>query len=426
MIRLIVMILLLQTAIGSAASLDVEGAISEARAKNPQLARAKAAAGEASWKPLEALSGHLPKVSLTASHAFDVQYQLIDLPPTFGAGAIPAVYPKTIFTGAVSLTVFDGLTTIRAYQAAKLSSKAADLEADRADFELERQVKVHYYQALAAQLLSIVADQNVKTLEDHLQRVKSLVSHGDATKFDSLRVQVQLEEAIPERLTVQDNAFIARKTLAALMGREDDDRTLSGELPLPNDKAVSAELKWDAASRGDLQALRSRAEAADDARSAAMGTWFPHVTLVASKDYYINETYSLGDPYREAYFVGVRLAWNLFDGASFAKRKAAAYARDQADASAAMAALKAPVDFETWKRRFLTSAQLYHARQRAIEAAEESVRLANVSVRAGTRTHTDLLDAELDLFRARAGLVKAQLDNAEALLNLELALGRRL
>jgi OMF family outer membrane factor len=84
------------------------------------------------------------------------------------------------------------------------------------------------------------------------------------------------------------------------------------------------------------------------------------------------------------------------------------------------------VDFENYRRRFLYNVSLYKARSHAIESATESVRLAKISYQAGTRTSTEVLDAELDLFRARAGVVRAQVESAEALINLELALGRHI
>jgi outer membrane protein TolC len=59
-----------------------------------------------------------------------------------------------------------------------------------------------------------------------------------------------------------------------------------------------------------------------------------------------------------------------------------------------------------------------------VDKAQESVRLATLGQKAGTRTTTEVLDAELDSFRSSAGVVSAQMDAAEALINLELALGK--
>ena len=61
------------------------------------------------------------------------------------------------------------------------------------------------------------------------------------------------------------------------------------------------------------------------------------------------------------------------------------------------------------------------------ESEEENlVRLANAGFKAGVRTTTEVLDAELDLFRARAGIVTTQLNCAEAKTKLELATGENL
>lgn len=55
--------------------------------------------------------------------------------------------------------------------------------------------------------------------------------------------------------------------------------------------------------------------------------------------------------------------------------------------------------------------------------AEEAVRLAQGAVRVGTRTNTDVLDAMVELNRAKASLVKAQIDSIDSLGSVELAVG---
>ncbi|MNL85200.1 hypothetical protein D3C87_2134340 [compost metagenome] len=51
------------------------------------------------------------------------------------------------------------------------------------------------------------------------------------------------------------------------------------------------------------------------------------------------------------------------------------------------------------------------------------MRLAHGALRAGALTNTEVLDAVLDLNRAKASAVRAQIDAVEALGSLELALG---
>ncbi len=412
-----------------ATGLTLEEAISEGKAQNPQLQKVRALEQEASWKPLEAISGNLPKLTLSANHAVDLKYQTIDI--NFGGAPVSmdAIYPKTSASLGLSWTVFDGFQSWKHFRAAKLNARAASWESERAEFAVENEIKLKYYQALAAELLSSVAAQNVATLEEHLERVKSVLKGGGATKFDLLRVQVQLQEAIPEKGAAEDNVILARRALAQLLGKAEDARPLKGSLPEPNSKNISKDIKWEQAARVDLSALANRAEASDMMHTALYSAWLPRLSLSAEKQYYNNKDYALTttDSYKDAYFIGAVLTWNLFDGgASYARLRQSEAQHEQAEFASRAAVIRAPNDFELWKRKLNYNTALFNAKKQAIEAADESVRLAKLGVRAGTRTNTDLLDAELDLFRAKAGLVKAQVDGAEALLQLELALGRKI
>ncbi len=372
------------------------------------------------------LRGNIPTLAISANHAFDLKYQVIDINLQGNNVSFPAIYPYTQATLGAYWTVFDGFKTINSYSAAKLTSEAAHLEFSRTALTVEDEVRLKFYEALAADQLAEVPEQNVKTLEDHLNSVKTLLGHGNATRFELLRVQVQLEEAVPEKLSAVDNGITARRALASAMGMETDERPLKGSLPEYKSTDVVQKLVWGENDRADLTALRRRAEAADKVYEASLSTFLPKVSFAAERQYYNNDSPALGDPYKDAYSIGVQLQWNLFDGgASIARQQEMIYQRTQAEAATTEARLKAPNEFDAWKRKFLYSTVLFSAKKRAIEAAEESVRLAKVGVQAGTRTHTDLLDAELDLFRARAGAVRAQLESAEAYINLELALGRR-
>ncbi len=409
------------------ASLTIDQAVNQAREQSPELRRSQAVVDEANWRQFDVLSSDLPQLRVSGQHLFSVKYQV--LPVNLGGGTtlFPLATPGTIFTLGAYWTVFDGMETPYAYAAAKKDSRAAELEQSRADFELQERVKLRYYQALAAQELAEVADQNVRTLQDHLERTQSLLRQGTITRFDLLRTQVQLEEAIPERSTANDNVVIARQNLAAAMGVPSDTRKLAGALPTPVAGAVSPSLNLDVARREDIEALNEHAEAATELNNASHRGWFPTISLAAEKQYYNNQTLSLTDPYQDAYDVGISFTWTLFDlGGTIAKPKIGQARAAQAEARAEAAQIAAPAEFENWKRRFSYNVSLYQARRRAVEAAVESVRLAKIGYNAGSRTNTDVLDAELDSFRARAGVVQAQMGSAEALINLELALGRKL
>jgi outer membrane protein TolC len=404
-------------------ALGLSQAMNEARDQNPELKRAQAAQKEASWAPIEAISVNMPHFGITASHLFNAKFQVLN----FNGGQVPLISPYSLASLDASWTVFDGLRGINSFRASKKAESAAELELSRAAFTLDETVRLRFYQALGAQILADVAQQNVRTLQDHLQKTREILNRGSATKFDLLRVQVQLEEAVSEKSAADDNVVLARKNLALAMGMADDIRPLTGSLPIPDEATLPGDLKADFSARTDIQALRKRADAAETLHQASYGAWIPSVTFTAEKQYYNNIDKDITSPYRDAYAVGVQLSWNVFDGgATLARNFESHYRAQQAEAAAESATLRAPQEFETYKRRYIYNASLYRARRRALEMAEESVRLATLGYNAGTRTSTDVLDAELDLIRARAGIVRAQVDGSESLINLELAVGKGL
>jgi OMF family outer membrane factor len=429
--RFVILFLVLQsTALGAAPGLTLEAAIEAARGGNPALKQAELQADASGWGKLEALSEHLPHLGARATHFLDAKYSRLGV--LFGGNAVefPTGFPQTEFELEASLLLFDGLGSINRYRAATLEAEAATLELEHARFRLEEGVRVRFHQALAAQELARVADQNIETLAQHLKLAQASRRAGFSTSVDVLRLESQMEEARAEKILAEDNVAIARTALFEAMAVPADERPLQGALPAP-DRKLPDDLKLDVAARQDLQAQSRREEAQDRLNSAAGAYWVPRVSLFAYEQFY---KFGEFDPailpnatFQNAYGLGLRLTWNLFDGGAAIARKARA---DDAAAIAREATRQQQIasagQFETWKRRYVYNAALYQARRRSVEKSTESVRLATISVRAGTKTHSEALDAELELFRARAGVIRAQVDAAEALAQLELALGHPL
>ena len=415
--------------------LTLEVALAAGLAQSPEIARAHAAFDESSWRRFQALgAGFLPKVSISGQHFFDAKYSLTSV--AFGAGgapiSFPGFYPNTQLALEVQMPIFDGLANVRQYQAASLYENAAQQELRHAEFQLVEDIRLAFYQALAASLLDQVAETNVRTLEDHLKQVQIRRQGGAATKYDSLRVEVQLNEARADAIDVKDNVSLTRKKLNVLLGREEDDRQVQGTLPIPDSKQVATlELGNAVRERSDIEAMSLRAQAADKMKSASNAWLVPSVSVGGQYQVYesqlVGQTVTNTGKFDTAYNVGVFLKWNLFDGGSaLAQANQAYYRAVQSDRSAQIARLKVPYDFAYWKRRYVANTDHYRSKQLDIARSEESVRLAKEEERAGSRTSTETLDAELDLFRAKAGVVSAQVNAAEAQIRLELALGRKI
>lgn len=411
--------------------LTIEAAISEALDRNADVHIAEDSVGESSWKRLDALSPQLPQLTVNADHFLAVQYPRITTQPAGVSTTTPLAFSTTNLNLGATLLLFDGLGAIRSWRAANLNYEASRKDLSFARFKLEQGVRIAFYRAIAMVEFARVAGQNIKTLEEHLRLAKESEASGLGTRFDVLRIEAELKEAIAEKKLQDDNVVLARENLAQIMGLESDARPIKGSMPLPSSRGVPEDLKLDASSREDIQAEVRRAEAARKDLSAKRSAFLPKVSIFANRKF---SRFGNFDPYVSAtpdfddsYSVGLGLSWNVFDGGALvAKERQAAYAAKKAEHKVQAAILDAGPKLDFWKRRYLYNVELYQARLGTIRESEESVRLAVMGLSAGTRTHTEMLDAELQLFRARAGAVEAQLGAAEAMANLTLYNGKAL
>ncbi|HEY5038624.1 MAG TPA: TolC family protein, partial [bacterium] len=158
------------------ANLTLEQAIQDAQAHSPYYHKALDMEHEAGWGQLEAWSdGFFPHVHAKAQYFLpDPQYGTLNV--QFGGApqpiTFPGIYPEKTLSLDADIDIFDGFKNIHKLDSANNSHHAAQILSDYASFQLTRQVRLKYFQALAAKLLSDMADQNVTTLENHWKIVK--------------------------------------------------------------------------------------------------------------------------------------------------------------------------------------------------------------------------------------------------------------
>jgi outer membrane protein TolC len=411
-----------------AQDLTLDTALREVLKDSPYVQNSESQAREAEWKKKEALGeGFLPRLKVNGNYLTDVKYQFINI--NFGGSpvVIPSIIPYSQFNLMAELPIFDGFASTNHYLAAQKHSEAETQKHEWEKFRTEMAVTLSFYQALASKNLKNVAMQNLKALEDHKREAQLFKKSGIATNYDVLRVEVQASNAATDLADAEDEIIMAKERLSQILGHEAETRELKGELPVPDEKLLSREPK-SAVNRADLRALRLETIAQDNERKSANRFWVPEVSLFSNYIYYNNLTPGFNDwsGYRNARQVGFMMTWNLFDGlVSYSQSKQAIEKKVQSEKALKLAQLAATKDLSVWTRRYLSQCRIYRARMEDIKRSEESVRLAREGRKVGARTESELLDAQVDLYRSRAGAVRAQLAAVEALINLQLAEGKR-
>ncbi len=418
----------LMVQLAHAETANVQKIVAEAMSQSLQLQKSEAAYDEAGWKKAESLQGFLPSLSGSVNYLTNKKYLLVDINLGGFPASIAQVVPTTLYSLNASLPLFDGFASTHRLLSSSHAKKAAEYDLDWARFSVERNVILQFYRALAAKSLRDVADQSLKSLNDHLRDSQALKKAGVSTNYDVLRVQVQASEAESEILNSQNNLDSAQMKLAEILGKETEDRELVGKLPEITEDVLKkvSQLKID--DRSDIKALQER-KIASEYFDASTGTyWVPKIAAFGQYQYYnnINDSFTDQDKFREAYLVGLNLTWNLFDIGPIARSKQSSAQNIQVQKNVQMTELKAKQDLDFWKKKLKYYITVYQSRRADIDRSTEAVRLARAGRRAGIRTNTEQLDAEVDLSRVRAQQVIAQIGAIEALVNLELSTGQTL
>jgi multidrug efflux pump len=412
-------------------TLSLDAAVQQGLRQSPVLQEYAARQDAAGARELQSLAGLLPVVGMEAGHSMDLRYE--DVPVDLGPVSVnfPLTYPHTEFSVEADETLFDGFANVSEFRARRALSQAALLESKRRRFEVALGIELAFYRVLAAQEFSAVARENLDTVTTDLARARARMESGVTTEYDVLRFQAMESEARTELERRADDVMITRQDLAQAMGLAGDARPLEGALPMPSKQGlVQASSEPAPEQRDDLKATQLRAAAARMKAAAAVGHLLPSLALSARWEEYDNTDQNYpgqGDDYRDAYDVGLILRWNILDGGlSAGQAREAAAEEAQSRAVLQEQQLQLPSDFDLWKRRYLYSAADVAAKQADQSRAQDSLRIAQAGYQSGTKTVDDSLDAESDLFRARAGVVAACLAAQEALIQLELTLGKEI
>jgi outer membrane protein TolC len=428
MLRFLTLILIVCSLPSYGDELQLSTALTEVMGGSPKIEASKASAEEANWKKTEVLgTGFLPKLRMSGTYLTDKKYQFINTTINGAPVVFPSIIPNSQFNLIAELPLFDGWISTNRLRAAEKTAEAGQLKFEWEKFRTEMQVTTAFYRALAAKLLRDVALQNLKALDDHKREAQLFRKSGINTNYDVLRVEVQASNAKTDLADAEDAIIISRERLAELMGHDSEERELAGELPVPQEGRLML-AQNSPVDRADLKALRLESMARMDEEKAASRFWVPELSMFGQYTMYNNLTSGLDDysAYRNARQVGFLMTWNLFDGlVSYSRSQQTIQRKVQSEKVLRASQLAARKDLIIWARRYRSQCRIYQARMEDIKRSEESVRLSKEGRRVGARTESEILDAEVDLYRSRAGALRAQLAAVEALINLQLAEGRR-
>ena len=263
-------------------------------------------------------------------------------------------------------------------------------------------------------------DIALAAVEDAQQTLKDaqlLEQAGLGTRFDVLRAEVELANAEQGLTLARSNLSTARRQLVETL-------SLGQQVNLEAADEIQEAGIWQKSleetiilgyeNRVELDQLLVRREINEQQRRIALSAIRPQISLFGQ--YQLLEVYDDDANLADGYQAGARFQWAIFDGGT-ALARARQSETDILIDQTAFANQRNQVRFEIEQSYFTLEANKENiaTSEKALEQAEESLRLARLRFQAGVGTQTDVIAAQTELTTARGNLLTAVINYNQSL-----------
>lgn len=306
-------------------------------------------------------------------------------------------------------TVFDSGQRSSELNSAKSQYEASQQESLETRNNIIYNVHAAYYDVLAAEDDLELSKTRISRSQDHLRIASDRKEAGDVPQADVTRARVDLSSAELNSVSAEGSLRIALGNLNQAMGRlpQEPLQITHSEISIPDPATTDVQQSLNNAlqKRPEIQAAQKRVEAKQNQIGIYRSEFFPKVRAEAGYGWLDEEFF----PTDKDWYVGVSLDVPLLDGGTRRHRVAKSkveVSREQAQ----LDQLKLSVQQEVWSAysRWIEAHQSLETSRSRQAQAEESLRLTKARYEEGAGTINDLLDAELSLDQADAGLNAAR------------------
>ena len=407
----------------------IDDAVAKAVSNQPLILQAEANVAAARAKEAQAKSAYLPNVSAAASY--------LRLEPQEGAVFGPAKFimtPEDIwdFHFQAGVLVYDFGKRELQVKLAESGVEAASVGIDQIKTSIAFQTAQAFETALFLRSEVKALDEQLGTLQQHLQDTQKREETGSSTHYDVLTTQVRLASVKSQRIDAAGQYAKQRIALKQLMGLgPDEDFDLQGDFALvqPSGDAKAAQAAA-MSQRSDIaQALTAEKQAQLGLDLAKLGH-LPSISAQAQAGYKDGVlTFDNADINKLMlnWNLGVMVSVPIFDGLlterrgeeAGAKLAAARSGTEALKRSIAAQVLQALQDVESSHQQTDNSlAQLAQA--------QEALNMAKIQYEIGVGTNLEYLDSQTSLELAKLNNLGATYRELLSQLQLKQALGARL
>jgi outer membrane protein len=328
--------------------------------------------------------------------------------------------------------IYDFGKTAALVDEAQAGSRAASGELERVRDQVVQNVRQAYFNLLAARRLVGVADAALARSELNLRSAQGFFDVGTKPKSDVTRAEVDVANARVDVIRARNAVRLAESSLANALGLEAtvpieiEDTLVYEPVALDSTQLLAEAL----GNRPELRQAQARLDAARAQLAGARARYLPDLTLngsagTASEDALISVDGTGVGQFSDTWSISGQLTWNLFEGFFTQYRVKETQALvETARANYDTVELQVRLEVEQAYITVVDAAERFGATEKAVQSAQENLRLSQGRYDAGVGTILDLTEAQLSLTNAEADTVRAVTDYRVGLAVLDRVVGR--
>jgi outer membrane protein len=410
----------------SSDSLSLKNVIQQVISTYPSVKLAEEAIRNADARIALAKTGYNPVVDMTASFANLAPVTKLTF-PEFGTFQL---YPANNYTASVNYEqlLYDFGRTRQNIELENENKAINEQTLEQVKQKLSFYTVNNFYTLLFLQAAIKIKDEQLTTLNEHLQYIEKIMATGSATEYQVLTTKVRISTVESQKVDLVAALTSQQAALNSLLGHEQVNtpvvrNEIYVEPPvIPSDSIL-------------LYAFHNRDEVLiNEKRTSLAGLRFgltklqnkPLLSFEASggaKNGYIPDLAK----FTPNYVIGLGLRVPLFDGM---KNK---YNLAQAQSGITSISYesdltKRNISNEVYESEALMSAAIKKINQSELQLKQalKAYSLAETSFKSGVITNLDLLDANTSVSETSLMLLKARIDYATSVYKLKAALGERI
>jgi len=407
-------------------SLSLQGILNEVIHNYPAIRKAQIDIESSEAKIGLAKTAYLPDVNVSASYILIGPTSSISI-PNLGTFQL---YPANNYSAMLNISesIYDFGKTDKNVAYEKQNKELTGFSIEQLKQKLSAMMVGNYYSIVFLQEAIRIKDEELATLNEHLNFVQKKEATGSATKYEILTTKVRISAIENQKTDLLTALQIQQSQLNSFLGKSQDTKLLvkkellSTQILVPNDSLFS--FAYD--HRNEMKIVMQKGKLADTRLKMVNSQNNPSLNFFGSgglKNGYLPDISIL----TANYAVGIGLKVPLFDANRSKYNKVMAQSDIRGNAEDTELTRRSIVN-EVVESRSNTESALKKVSQSElqVEQAQQAYTLAETNYQAGAITNLDLLDSFTALAESKLFLLKTKIDYSASLLKLKIALGEQI